>query len=52
MAKTKKAPTNSQSARFLAAAKAAGVDESGRKFAQAMGKLAKRVRKTPKNQVG
>jgi hypothetical protein len=39
MAKPKKSAD--QSARFLAAAKAAGVDESGRKFNAAMKKVAK-----------
>ncbi|MEP7311184.1 MAG: hypothetical protein ABI859_01260 [Pseudomonadota bacterium] len=42
-----------QSARFLAAAKAARADQSGRNFAQAMGKitLAKQSRKASKGQV-
>lgn len=37
----KKAQSSAQSARFIEAAKKAGVDESGRKFAQAMKKVAK-----------
>ncbi len=58
MTKAKKKAVNAvsqaQAARFLAAAKAGGVDKSGRNFAQAMGKvsLRKNGRKNAKGGVG
>ena len=54
MAKKKAAPIQTQAERFLEAARKAQVDESGRTFARAMGKLQLRqnARKTAKGQVG
>jgi hypothetical protein len=50
MAKAKKKAEKSQAQRFLEAAKKAQVDESGRAFSRAMGKitLAKNARKPAK----